>query len=75
MFTLEANNNYELLLRPFTRSPQAWRCPSGLPLQRHHRLVRLRPAAADLRHRLTQAGHFYNGDITAVGYSGGASRS
>ncbi|MFN7918330.1 MAG: hypothetical protein U0Q55_23510, partial [Vicinamibacterales bacterium] len=71
MFTLEANNNYELLLRPFTVATGV-----AVPVGGYHYSDTTVSYAFGQQRRISgtaslQAGHFYNGDITAVGYSGG----
>ncbi|MGE3959799.1 MAG: DUF5916 domain-containing protein [Vicinamibacterales bacterium] len=71
MFTLEATSSYELLVRPFTVSPGV-----VLPVGGYGFSDVTASYAFGQQRRISgtaslQAGHFYNGDIRAVSYSGG----
>jgi hypothetical protein len=70
-FSVEMSNNYELLPRPFTVSPGVV-IPAGgygySDVTTAYAFGQQRRASGTVS---LQTGHFYNGDITAVGYSGG----
>ena len=70
-FSVEANNNYELLLKPFAVSPGVVIGNGGYAysdVTTSYAFGQQRRASGTVS---LQAGHFYNGTLTAVGYSGG----
>ena len=70
-FSAEVNNNYELLQRPFTVSPGVVIPVGGYPftdVTMAYGFGQQRRASGTVS---LQAGHFYDGDITALTYSTG----
>jgi hypothetical protein len=71
LFTVEVNRSYELLSRPFTVSPGVT-IPTGgygfSDMTTSYGFGQQRRVSGTVS---LQRGHFYDGDLTAVGYSGG----
>jgi hypothetical protein len=71
LFTVQVNRNYELLARPFAVSPGV-----TIPIGSYPFSDVTASYGFGQQRRMSgtvslQRGHFYNGDLTAVGYSGG----
>jgi hypothetical protein len=71
VFAVEVNNNYELLVRPFAVSPGVTIPVGGYPFSDFTTTYQFGQQRRVSGTVLLQKGHFYDGDITAVGYSGG----
>jgi hypothetical protein len=71
LFTVEVNRSYELLSRPFTVSPGVTIPIGSYPFSdvtTSYGFGQQRRVSGTVS---LQRGHFYDGDLTAVGYSGG----
>ena len=71
LFTVEVNRNYELLSRPFTVSPGVTIPIGSYPFSdvtTSYGFGQQRRVSGTVS---LQRGHFYDGNLTAVGYSGG----
>ena len=71
LFTVEVNRNYELLSRPFTVSPGVTIPIGSYPFSdvtTSYGFGQQRRVSGTVS---MQRGHFYDGNLTAVGYSGG----